>query len=338
MRFSVGLPTGMEGLMYPIPFAGAQDIVRIAQAAEALAFEGVWGNDHMTTQRYVRQEFASPPNYWEVLITLAAVAACTRRLRIATGVLVPAMRQDIVVLAKQLATLDHFSGGRLTVGVGVGAYREEFEALQPKKSVHRGNALEEFLQALALLFNERTASWDGSFYQYQDVEMYPKPLQNPLPIYVGGNNIKSLQRAARYGQGWLGAGMPAAQFRGALESLNHFLEQAGRQPGSLDIAPQFSVCLGKTHEAALKTFRQSQMYCHLVSLSQTTLKDQVSDGFSFEDIDLIGTCQEVIEHIGILQQIGVTHMAGLLFTASTVDEYVDQMQWFAEDVIPHFSS
>lgn len=338
MRFSVGLPTSMEGLMVPVPFAGIQQIIQIAQSAEAWGFEGVWGNDHMTTQGYVRREFAAPPNYWEVLVTLAAAAVSTQRLRIATGVLVPAMRQDIVVLAKQLATLDHLSGGRLSVGVGVGAYREEFEALLPGKDVHRGNALEESLQALHLLFTQRRATWEGSFYHFKDVEMYPKPLQNPLPVYIGGNNVNALRRAARYGQGWLGAGMPLPQFRQALETLNLLLEQAGRQPGCLDIAPQFSVCLGKTREKALAEFRKSQMYRHLLSLSQSTLKDQVSGGFEFEDIDLIGSSAEIREKIGSLQNIGVTHIAGMLFTANTVSEYLDQMQWFSEEVIPYFSS
>ena len=338
MRFSVGLPTGMEGLMYPVPFAGVEDILHIARQAETLGYDGVWGNDHLTTQHYVRQEFSTPPNYWEVLITLAAVAVNTKRLRIATGVLVPALRQDIVVLAKQLATLDHISGGRLDLGMGVGAYREEFEALHPQRDIHRGKALEEAIQALHILFSQRQASWEGTFYHFKDVEMYPKPLQDLIPLYVGGNNVNALRRAAQYGQGWLGAGMPVEQFSSAIQTLNIFLEQAGRQPGCLDIAPQFSVCMGKTSEKALDTFRRSQMYSHLVSLSKTTLKDQVNDGFKFEDIDLIGSSQQIIERIGGLQDTGVTHMAGLLFTARNVEEYLEQMQQFAEEVIPLISS
>ena len=172
MRFSVGLPTGMEGLMYPVPFAGIQDLLLIARQAEALGYEGVWGNDHMNTQAYVRQEFAAPPNFWEVLITLTAVAANTNHLRIGTGVLVPAMRRDIVVLAKQIASLDHISNGRLTLGVGVGAYREEFESLQPHTQINRGKALEESLQALRQLFEQRNTSYEGEYYQFRDVEMY----------------------------------------------------------------------------------------------------------------------------------------------------------------------
>ncbi len=336
MRFSVGLPTGMEGLMYPIPFAGIDDILIIARRAEELGYEGVWGNDHMTTQAYVRQEFDTPPNYWELLITLTAIAMQTSRLRIGTGVLIPAMRRDIVVLAKQIATLDHISKGRLTLGVGVGAYREEFEALQPNCKIHRGDALEESLKAIRTLFSRRNADWEGKYYQYRDVEMYPKPIQQPFPIYIGGNSPNALRRAAHFGQGWIGAGMPPEQFKTAINKIYQYLTDAGRAGESFDIAPQFSACLESSYEIAINKFRQSQMYKHLISLSKTTLKDQVDQGFRFEEIDLVGDKDEIIKRIATLQQIGVTHLAGILFTANSVSDYLDQMQRFAEEIIPFF--
>src|SRR6202035_3998939 len=143
MRVSAGLPTGMEGLTYPIPFSDPENVIRIAQAAEKFGYDSVWGNDHMTTQNYVRAEFSVPPRFWEPLVTYAFLAAHTKTLRFGTGVLVLPMRRDIVVLAKQLATLDHFSNGRAEIGVGVGAYREEFEALQPDGNVHRGDMMVE---------------------------------------------------------------------------------------------------------------------------------------------------------------------------------------------------
>ena len=139
MRVSLGLPTCMEGMMYPVPFISSDQIVDVAKLAEVCGYHSVWGNDHMTTQRYVRKEFKQPPNFWEVLITLSFVVAETKKLRVATGVLIPAMRRDIVVTAKQLATLDQFSKGRLMVGMGVGAYREEFESLNPDWQVKRGD-------------------------------------------------------------------------------------------------------------------------------------------------------------------------------------------------------
>lgn len=336
MRFSVGLPTCMEGMMYPVPFASPAQIVEIAGHAEKLGYHSVWGNDHMTTQHYVRSEFPTAPNFWEILVTLTYIAAKTTTLRIATGVLIPAMRRDIVVMAKQLATLDQFSEGRLLVGMGVGAYREEFEALHPDWKVQRGAVLEESIQALRVLFMERNASWMGKHFAYKDVEMYPKPLQTPLPIYIGGNNMNSIRRTALFGQGWMGAGMPPDQLRTSIERLHEIASENGRDPEKIDIAPQFVVCIDKDQKTALRRFQNSQMYQHLVSLKGTTLKDQVASGAKFEDIDLIGDSQIIIERIGKLREAGVTHISGILFTANTVEEFKDQMQYFAEEVAGKF--
>src|ERR1700677_2431870 len=174
---SSGLPTCMEGLTYPIPFSDPANLLRIARHAETLGYHSVWGNDHMTTQNYVRAEFPTPPRFWEPLVTYAWLAASTTTLRFGTGILVLPMRRDIVVTAKQIATLDHLSGGRLEIGVGVGAYREEFDALRPEGGVHRGDMVEEGVQALQLLFKERNATFDGKYYKYKDVEFFPKPKQ-----------------------------------------------------------------------------------------------------------------------------------------------------------------
>jgi probable F420-dependent oxidoreductase len=334
VKVSFGLPTCMEGMMYPVPFASPEQMIELAQHAEKLGYHSVWGNDHMTTQRYVRSEFEQPPRFWELLVTLSFAAAETTKIGIATGVLVPAMRTDIVVLAKQLSTLDHFSGGRLLVGLGVGAYREEFEALQPKRTVHRGKLLEESVQALQLLFSERVSSWAGTYYEFENVEMFPKPLQQPLPIYIGGNNVNAVRRAALYGQGWMGAGMPANQLGKSVKLLRETAQEAGRDPGEIDIAPQFAACIGRSFEEAEKFFQGSQMYKHLVSLSGTTLKDQVAAGANFTEISLIGSADQILEKIDRLRQAGATHISGLLFPANTVQELKDQMQQFAEAIIP----
>src|SRR5580704_14857177 len=185
MRVSAGLPTGMEGLTYPIPFSDPENVIRIAQAAEKFGYDSVWGNDHMTTQNYVRAEFPVPPRFWEPLITYAFVLSETKTIKVGTGILVLPMRHDIVVTAKQIATLDHFGKGRLEIGVGIGAYREEFKALQPDAKMDRG------------------ASFDGKFYKFRDVELYPKPLQKHIPIYVGGNNANNIARTVKWADGWL---------------------------------------------------------------------------------------------------------------------------------------
>ena len=207
LRISAGLPTGMEGLTYPIPFSDPETIIRIAQAAEKFGYDSVWGNDHMTTQNYVRAEFPVPPRFWEPLMVYAFVLSNTTTLKVGTGVLVLPMRRDIVVTAKQIATLDHFGKGRLEIGVGIGAYREEFKALQPDSKLERGDIVDEGLQALRLLFADRVASFEGKYYRFKDVELYPKTYQKRIPIYVGGNNANNIRRTVTWGDGWLPAGM-----------------------------------------------------------------------------------------------------------------------------------
>jgi len=171
--------------MYPVPFAKPSDILPTALLCERLGFDSVWGNDHMTTQRYVRKEFSDPPNFFEPLITFSYCAARTTTLRFATGIIVLPMR-NMPVLAKQVATLDQLAGGRVILGVGTGAYREEYEALFPDaRDVRRGTIVDEGMQALRLLFTERRATFRGRAVHFEDVECFPKPVQNPMPIYAG---------------------------------------------------------------------------------------------------------------------------------------------------------
>jgi probable F420-dependent oxidoreductase len=325
----------MEGMMYPVPFASPQDLVDIARHAEALGYHSVWGNDHMTTQQYVRQEFEQPPNFWEPLITYAHLAAHTETLRFGTGMLITPMRRDVVVVAKQAATLDHLSGGRFILGFGVGAYREEFEALHPQWEVHRGDLMEESIRALKHLFQERAASWDGQYYRFEDVEMYPKPLQDSLPIYVGGNNPNAYRRAALYGQGWMPAGMPPEHVRQRVAACRELVEEQGREWAPFDVALQLVAYVGQTHEQALERFRSSQMYKHLLSLSESTLKEQA--GTRHENTNLIGSADEVIEKARRFQEAGVKHLCGTYFCADSTQELMEQMQIFAEEVMPRIT-
>ena len=134
MKFSICLSTGYEGLVYPVNFCAPQDLVRQSQLAEKLGFDSVWGNDHITPPNYVRDHFKDSPNFYDVLITLAMIAQATTTLRVGTALLVMPNREP-VYLTKQVATIDQMSGGRFMLAVGLGAYREEFEAWAGNRSV-----------------------------------------------------------------------------------------------------------------------------------------------------------------------------------------------------------
>jgi alkanesulfonate monooxygenase SsuD/methylene tetrahydromethanopterin reductase-like flavin-dependent oxidoreductase (luciferase family) len=130
MKVGIEIPTCTSGMMYPVPFATVSEVVDTALEAEQLGYYDAGGNDHLSTMRFVRDAWPTPPDYFEPLITLAHIAAKTSVLRLTTGIMVVPMREP-VLLAKQVATLDRLSGGRVMLGVAVGGYRDEFEAVRP---------------------------------------------------------------------------------------------------------------------------------------------------------------------------------------------------------------
>jgi len=334
VKFGVALPTCTEGMLYPIPFAAPADVVRVAVEAERLGYHAVMGNDHLTTQAYVRKRWPDPPNFFEPLITYAYCASSTKTIRFMTGVIVLPMRHP-VVLAKQVATLDQFTGGRVVLGVGVGAYREEYEATQPRlKEVSRAELVEEGIVAMRLLFTERRATYNGRHYQFEDVEMYPKPVQSPLPIFSAGNAEGSIRRAAELCEGWLPAAMGPERIRQGRDRLQMYAEAAGRDSAAVEIAPQLVVCVGRTAEAAERDFKKSQVYEHLLSLQKSTLKGFDID--SYVSMNLIGSVDQVGELIEGYRDAGASHLSGLLFVSNSVDEYIEQMALFAETVMPRF--
>ena len=153
MRFGFGVPTGTEGMMYPVPYADIDQAVQLAVEAERLGFDSVWGNDHVSTQAYVRAEFADPPRFYDPYLYLAYVAGQTTTLGLGTAVTVMSFRSPVVV-AKQAATLDLLSGGRFHLGLGIGAYREEAEAMWADRALHRGRHADELMEEVDYLFHQ----------------------------------------------------------------------------------------------------------------------------------------------------------------------------------------
>lgn len=334
MKFGVGLPTCTAGMMYPTPFASAAEVVDIAVEAEQLGYYEVAGNDHLTTQEYVRESFQVPPDFFEPLITYSYIAARTSELRLMTAVMVFPMRHP-VLLAKQLATLDQLSNGRVIVGAGTGAYREEFVKTLPHLAkANRGRLMDETMTAVRMLLSEHTATFAGEYLSFDDVEMYPKPVQDPFPIYSAGNAEASIRRAAQYGQGWLPAGISARAVQEGIVKLREYAVQFGRDDVDFQIAPQTMVCLADTQEEAEELFKSSQLYHHLMTLQQSTLKDV--DPRTFVSNNLVGTADLVAKKVAEFRDAGVDHLCGIYFAANDVEQMRDQMRRFAKDVMPAF--
>ena len=321
--------------MYPVPYADPEQAVQFAIDAERQGFDSVWANDHIDTPAYVRAGFQDPPRFYDPYGYLAFVAARTSRIRLATAITVMSFRHP-AVLAKQACTLDQLSGGRFVLGLGIGAYASESAVVWPAGTLHRGRQAGEYLQAVQRLMTQRRASFHGDYVNFDDVESFPKPVHGAVPVLSGGNSAQAIERAARFARGWLPAGLLPPEIAAAATRIRELADRHERVlPADFDIAPQFTVRLGRTTQEALACFERTALRAHDISLAASTLKDQ-QDG-DWRDRDLIGSVQEVVDRIGRYRDSGVTTLAGLLFAADDVAQTRDQIAWFAESVMPAFA-
>ncbi|MFS8515018.1 MAG: TIGR03619 family F420-dependent LLM class oxidoreductase, partial [Planifilum fulgidum] len=294
-------------------------------------YDSVWGNDHYRAPDYVRQLYATPPRLYDVLVVLSVAAGVTTRVSLGTAVLVLPLR-DLVSVAKQIATLDQISGGRLLLGVGIGAYREEFEAGKPDwAGKHRGRILEEGLELLRRLFQEDRVHFSGEFYRVRDAECFPKPRQRPFPILVGGHQLATIDRAVRMGEGWIPGWRPFNELGDWIRRLREQAAAAGRDPSTLIVAPQFSALVAPTHEEAVRRYRNSGMVQHRKSLAHTGRDPDLA-----MENNLIGSPEVILEKLEILYEFGVDHLACTTFCAESVGEYIEQLAFFAEEVVRPF--
>jgi probable F420-dependent oxidoreductase len=279
MKFGVDVPTCLAGMAYPVPFATADEVVEVAVEAEQLGYDEVSGNDHLSTQRFVRDAWQVPPDYFEPLMMLATIAARTSVVRLGTGILVLPMR-DPVLLAKQVATLDHISGGRVTLAVAAGGYRDEFESVAADLAdASRVDLMTEGIESLRVLFEQPRSTYEGKYRRFVDVESYPKPVQTPLPIFSGGNAKGALRRAGERCEGWLPAKIGPNEIAAGRASVTTYAQAAGRDPAAVTIGLQTVVCLADTAQQACERVERSTF-----NLFRKSLKDTMMKGVDLEKI------------------------------------------------------
>lgn len=224
MRFGFTLPNNF-GVSDP------HDVVALAAEAEHAGFDSVWVNHHVLNVGYVGDRLGQRP-YHDALTVLTWAAATTRQVRLGTSVLVLPYLHPML-LAKQLATLDHLCGGRLIVGVGVGSLPEENEALGAPWE-RRGRYSDESITVMRALWNEPEASFDGEFFSFAGIVASPKPLQRPHPpVVIGGNRPPALRRVARLGDGWHPLGVSPEGYADRLATIETELAAAGRDRADL---------------------------------------------------------------------------------------------------------
>lgn len=226
------------------PYVRPEHATRLAQLAEEVGFESLWTVEHVV----LPAEYESPYPYSrdgkipggedlpipDPLIWLTYVAAATTRIKLATGILILPQRNP-VVLAKETATLDVLSGGRLMLGVGIGWLREEFEALGVPFE-HRGPRTDEYVAALRELWIAAEPTFQGDFAQFHRAKSYPKPEQaGGIPIVIGGATEAAARRAGRIGDGFFPARGKPEQLQRLFDMVRAAAREAGRDPASIEL-------------------------------------------------------------------------------------------------------
>lgn len=235
MRFGVILPN------YGKP-AAREALVEVARAAEELGYDSIWTTDHILLPRGHEEPFG---HIYETLITLAYLAGVTEKVRIGTSVLVLPLRNPIIV-AKEAATLDLLSGGRLILGLGVGWLEQEF-AFLGSEFKKRGSLCDEGIELMRALWSQDRPSFSGRHYKFFDSFFSPKPAQpGGPPIWIGGVSEAAMRRAARLGDSWHPTGLTVERFA---QGMARVRELAGERRVSGSI--RLRIAIGKKRSGRL---------------------------------------------------------------------------------------
>ena len=262
---------------------GRNSLIEFAQTAEKAGIHSAWASDHVCWPAEYKSKypyssdgsFPAPAGlgWLDPIGTLFFVAGCTDQIRLGFTVLILPYRPPVAT-AKQLATIDVVSEGRLILGVGVGWMREEAEVLGMPWD-NRGRRSDEQLEIFEALFREEAPSYDGNYYSFPQVRFEPKPIQQPLPVWVGGNSQAAFRRTARFGHAFHAAFEPLDVVKREWGQVREACEAIARDPDELDLSLRMFLDPNETMEPAKS---------------------------------IGGSSDQMVETIGLCQEIGITHV------------------------------
>ena len=275
------------------------------QKAEALGYDSLW----------VQEQIVGDVPILEPVTLLTYVAALTSRVRLGTSVMLTVLRNP-VQLAKSLSSLDQMSQGRLAVGVGIGGHVPESIFGYP--SEHRVRRFVEGLQVMKALWTESKATVTGTYWQFKDVSMEPKPVQKPYPpVWFGARQAPALKRAVQHGDGWMGAGSSStADFVQQYGQLQRFLEEAKRDPATFAISKRVYLAVDNDRNRAAQRLR-------------TWFGVRYKNADMASRVAVWGNKAECLDRLGELVKAGAQHLM-----LNPVFDEMEHVELLAREIMP----
>lgn len=315
---SVGLPNCKEGKSQPPGSVTVRWLRELAIQAEALGYDGLWLNELLQLQESRSPE--TPNNYFDPIVTIGYLSAVTERIRFVTATIVLPQHHP-VLLGRQVATMDVCSGGRVTLGIGLGGAAASFRQLRADLgAVNRGAMMDEYLEALRLQWENPRASYTGKYVSFVDAEAYPKPIQKPLPILMAGGADGVVDRIARFGQGWIDSHTLPAEIAAVVAKIGSQRTAFGLPPRPVQVGRQFYVSLAPTAAEA----EQIMVDCG------APVRAGVTDA---EERRIVGTPEDAIRIMAPYLDVGVTEVCPIFYGA-TLGVLLAQLRLFAREVMP----
>lgn len=288
------------------PFSGPRALFRWAELCEEGRIDSLWQSDRLIS--------AEP--YLETMSVMAALAGVTSRIKFGMNAVVVPTR-DPLVLAKQCATIDYLSGGRLLPVFGVGnANAPEFTATG-RSPAGRGKRADEALEIMRRLWTGEVVDFEGEHHRYSGVQIAPATVQQPLPLWIGGHSKAAIARTARIGTGWLGGLQDPATVGPVVEAIKRACSETGRRIADDHFGATFPFRIGSPDDAAASSFAR------LLERSGRDASAWMAVG---KPADVIARCRQY-------RDAGV-HKFVLIALANGDDEVMDQTRRLTEEVLP----
>ncbi len=303
---SIGIGLGIAGF----PFSGPKGFLSWIDLCEERGVDSVWLSERIVSRA---------PGL-ELMTTFGVIAGRTERLKFGMNAIVVSLR-DPLILAKECASLDYLSGGRLLPVFGVGGEANpEFRATS-RNPKGRGAQSDELLDIMTMLWTGEPVNYEGKYYQYRDAVISPKPVQNPLPVWIGGSSPAAIRRTARVGTGWLAGVQSPGQVAPVVAAIRKQSAEAGRP-------------LDDDHYGAGFAFRFGAKDDDVVQRQAAGLS-RVPDAPDPFDYLAVGDAKAIASRVNEYIAAGISKFV-LRPIAASDDELMDQTRQLTEEVIPLF--